>query len=802
MGAAFRPTDLQRAALEAGEYRIDRYWERRPKPGIHRLLTPRWYPLIPHPAQVALYASPSRYRIAAAGRRSGKTEIAKRIVVREALRTWHIPDPRILVCAPLLKQARELYWEDLKALTPRWALDSSRRDHGISESTLSLYYKHGPRVTVFGLDRPAGVEGIPADFVLLDEYARMKPRAWTGSIRPMLSTAGREGRALFIGRPEGRNHFFTLVEDFATNPDLEDWSYFHWRSADLLSAAEIADARSSMDDRSFRQEYEAEFVTYEGRAYINYDSALHDADLAYDPTLPLELCFDFGTTPGVAVYAQEQPYRGSRPNVAKTVTAVLGEVYIPRDSRTALVCQQIIGDWGPGGRIAHHKGLVRAYGDPSGGSGRSSSSRTDWETIRSHLEPVFGGADRRNYYECVERSDPGYQARINAINWRLRKADGSIHMLVDARKGKAPRTAHDLAEVRLKEGCQFEIDKERDGVNAGLTHLCFAAGTLVATEHGPTAIEELPDRGVVLGPTGRPVEFSASGWRGESACVELLLSDDSTVITTPDHPFLTPRGWIEAKDLQGELLCSSQCRHATSWVAPTTGMVATTLAGTSGFTGSFGSTFVEALRMAGMFTTRTETAPTTPSTTSRSCCGASTRRNTCAARSEGDCPENASGCTPGQRPPHGIETRRMPRAGVNSSIPSLCTSAETRRDAIGVGSRSAPHECPGCDSVHRTAALDSGTTLALMTRRALARSARATSWRTATRARATAHAPAALVLAIRPAGRRDVFCPTVPSVGCFALANGAIVSNSDALAYYLHERHPPSYGATTRVFPT
>jgi len=479
MGAAFRLTHAQRAQIDAGAYRIDSYWDRRPKPGIHRLLTPRWYPLVPHPAQVALIRSPARYRIAAAGRRSGKTEVAKRIVIREGVRTWHIPDPRILVCAPYLKQALAIYWEDLKALTPRWALDASRRDGGISESTHTLHFRHGPRITVFGLDHAAGVEGIPADFVLLDEFARMKPRAWPSSIRPMLSTAGRPGRALFIGRPEGRNHFFDLVEDYGKDPEHPNWAYFHWKSSDVLSALEIADARASMDARSYEQEYDAEFVTLTGKAYHDFDEAIHCAPLAYDPTLPLEVAFDFNVEPGVAVYLQEQVHRGTRDRVAPRITAIIGEVHIPRDSRTESVCKQIIADWGPGGRLGHHQGLVRAYGDPAGGSRHTSSRSTDWTIIRAHLEPAF-----REYYSRVPRSDPGHKDRINAVNWRLRKADGSIHLLIDPKR--APRTVKDLANVVLKEGTSFEIDKTKNGPNEGLTHLSDALAYYLHEVHPPT----------------------------------------------------------------------------------------------------------------------------------------------------------------------------------------------------------------------------------------------------------------------------------------------------------------------------
>jgi hypothetical protein len=46
------------------------------------------------------------------------------------------------------------------------------------------------------------------------------------------------------------------------------------------------------------------------------------------------------------------------------------------------------------------------------------------------------------------------------------------------------------------------------------------------------------------------------------------------------------------------------------------------------------------------------------------------------------------------------------------------------------------------------------------------------------------------VTSVRPAGKADVYCLHVPVHGCFALANGTIVSNSDALGYRVEHDFP------------
>ena len=98
-------------------------------------------------------------------------------------------------------------------------------------------------------------------YVVLDEYASMKPVVWEQIIRPTLADV--EGRALFIGTPAGKNHFFDLYQDAQED---EDWDTFQFTSIDnpFLSAKEIAAASKSMSSMSFRQEFEASFETFSG----------------------------------------------------------------------------------------------------------------------------------------------------------------------------------------------------------------------------------------------------------------------------------------------------------------------------------------------------------------------------------------------------------------------------------------------------------------------------------------------------------------------------------------------------------
>jgi hypothetical protein len=436
-------------------------------------LGPRWTKLRHHPEQWRLWTSRARFRVVPAGRRSGKTELAKRFGVLQACIEDEIADLRIGFGAPTHDQARDLYWEDLKALVPREFVVGRP-----NETRRELRLVNGATLFVAGLDRPERWEGAPLDGVVLDEYANMKEHVWPRHIRPALSTPGRRpGWAWFIGVPEGRNHYYALYrralelrEQAIKEGRVPEWDGFTWESATVVSAAEIEAAMRDLDALTFAQEYKASFVDYAGRAYYTFDRDRHALEaLSYVPKLPLILCFDFNRSPGVAVVLQEQDYHPleplHRPEIARQVTAAIGEVFIPKNSNTPAVVNRLIQDWGK------HPGIVRCYGDRTGGNLHTQSTEgSDWDIIEGMLRPVF--KDRLEM--MVTGVNPAERARLNAMNSRIQPVGGPARFLVDP--GKCPHLIEDLEGTMLLEGGSGEIDKPKGTM---LTHMTDALGYYV-----------------------------------------------------------------------------------------------------------------------------------------------------------------------------------------------------------------------------------------------------------------------------------------------------------------------------------
>jgi hypothetical protein len=431
----------------------------------------RLYPLKAHPVQRRLRDDPVRFKVVPAGRRSGKTELGKRKVAVCAMSAndtaWD--DPRFFAAAPTRDQAKAIYWADLKAMFPPIFVRQ------IWDGELKITLENGAEARVVGMDKPERIEGVPWDGGLLDEFANMKPGAWGENVRPALSD--RKGWCWLLGVPEGRNHYYHLYKYAVSGVD-PDWAGYTWPSADILDPAEVEAARRQLDELVFAQEFEASFVNFEGRCYYPFTEETHCTPLLkYNPEAPLVLCFDFNVEPGVCAIIQEQllpgQYERGRGGAALldkpiTGTGVIGEVYIPRNSNTEAVCAKVIKDWGA------HKGIVKCYGDATGGArGSAKVAGSDWDIIKREIGAHF----KAKAYYLVPPSNPAERARVNAMNSRMRNGTKEIHLMVDP--AKAPHVVVDLEGVRTLEGGSGEIDKKADPT---LTHITDAIGYYVAKE--------------------------------------------------------------------------------------------------------------------------------------------------------------------------------------------------------------------------------------------------------------------------------------------------------------------------------
>ena len=198
--------------------------------------------------QQEVFSDDTRFKVVAAGRRCGKTREAAWEMIIRALKT---PKVEIFYVAPTQGQARDIMWSIMEDL----AHPVITHKH---VNNMQFKLVNGSKISLKGADRPDTMRGVSLEYLVMDEYADMKPQVWEEVLRPAL--ADRRGGALFIGTPKGRNHFYDLFL-YADKGDDESYKAWHFTSYDneTLSNEEIDLAKKSMSSYAFRQEFLASF---------------------------------------------------------------------------------------------------------------------------------------------------------------------------------------------------------------------------------------------------------------------------------------------------------------------------------------------------------------------------------------------------------------------------------------------------------------------------------------------------------------------------------------------------------------
>jgi predicted phage terminase large subunit-like protein len=200
------------------------------------------------PWQQEVFNDNTRFKVVAAGRRTGKTRLAAWLILLNALASDR---GTVFYVAPTQGQARDIIWEMLLEL-----------GHSVITGThvnnLQIKLVNGSTISLKGADRPETMRGVSLAFLVMDEYADMKPQVWEEILRPAL--ADLKGDALFIGTPMGRNHFYELYQ-YAELTDDPTYAAWHFTSYDnpILDPEEIDVAKRSMSSYAFRQEFLASF---------------------------------------------------------------------------------------------------------------------------------------------------------------------------------------------------------------------------------------------------------------------------------------------------------------------------------------------------------------------------------------------------------------------------------------------------------------------------------------------------------------------------------------------------------------
>jgi hypothetical protein len=217
-----------------------------------------------HKAQRLVVASKARFKINRSGRRSGKTALDIEIMTFDSVSG---KDRNVFFVAPTQKQARSIVWEDLK-----------KRLNNIGEANESRLEMKVPTqdggystIYIAGWENRENFRGMKAYKIIFDEVDTMRDFfiGWQEIFRPALTDTG--GGAIFSGTPKKENPNLRRLEKIAEKDS--DYEAFHSTTRDnpFINPLEIDKAKQELDQDTYRQEYEAEYIDNAG-ALFHYDS--------------------------------------------------------------------------------------------------------------------------------------------------------------------------------------------------------------------------------------------------------------------------------------------------------------------------------------------------------------------------------------------------------------------------------------------------------------------------------------------------------------------------------------------------
>jgi hypothetical protein len=233
-------------------------------------------------------------------RRAGKTVACIHDLHRGATECPKVR-PRFAYLSPFVRQSKAVAWDYLRAaMAPARAIGATAH-----ESELRVDYPdNGAQVRLYGADNPDALRGIYLDGIVLDEYADMDPRVWSEIIRPAL--ADREGWAVFIGTPKGRNAFFELWRRAQAE---EGWFSMMLRASEtgLIPDSELELARRDLTEEQYAQEFECSFDaavvgSYYGKPMMRAEAGKRIAGVPYDPAALVWTSWDLGIRDATAIW--------------------------------------------------------------------------------------------------------------------------------------------------------------------------------------------------------------------------------------------------------------------------------------------------------------------------------------------------------------------------------------------------------------------------------------------------------------------------------------------------------------------
>ena len=212
-----------------------------------------------------------RFVCAAVSRRQGKTYIANIIGQLVTL----VPGSNVLLMSPNYSLS-QISFDLQRQLIKHFDLEVTRDN--AKDKVIEL--SNGSTIRMGSVNQVDSVVGRSYDLIIFDEAALVDGRdAFNVALRPTLDK--QNSKALFISTPRGRNNWFAEFWHRGFSDEYPEWASIRatYHENPRLSETDIAEAKKTMSEAEFNQEYMADFNVFEGQVWaFNHEECI--ADLA------------------------------------------------------------------------------------------------------------------------------------------------------------------------------------------------------------------------------------------------------------------------------------------------------------------------------------------------------------------------------------------------------------------------------------------------------------------------------------------------------------------------------------------
>lgn len=179
------------------------------------------------------------------------------------------PNTKTLWVSPTYSQTSKVQKEIFKSLLDTDIVDSCN----YSENYINL--KNGSEIVFRSGERYDNIRGGTYDYCVMDEAAFLREEVWNEAVKPTLLVKGK--KVLFLSTPKGRNYFYELYQR-GMSDEYKDYKSYRGTSFDnpFANKKEIEDAKKTLPENVFRQEYMADFIDDGGEVFMNLNNITFD----------------------------------------------------------------------------------------------------------------------------------------------------------------------------------------------------------------------------------------------------------------------------------------------------------------------------------------------------------------------------------------------------------------------------------------------------------------------------------------------------------------------------------------------